>query len=244
MPTLAQNNFKLGSQLDVFLNSANVYITQGVAPSTMKAYRSAWTWFTTFCFSLQIFPILILTVCAFIVYGFESHQLKIATIRKMLAGLQFHAQLFNLNFPSVFTSPSIYLLLKGIDKSTLKVPDKHLPITLSILHRLVFSLRKGQFSAYINTLLEAVFLTAFYGFMHIGEFASDSKCFNPDLGLSFSDLRFSPVYFSLFIKRSKSDSTGSGITITISKITNRFCPYTSIDCSANSRTTIKVRFLR
>lgn len=205
MPDPGRINPGLGFQFNILLNSASFYITQGVAPSTLKSYISAWSWFTKFCFlfRIPIPPILISTVCAFVVNCFDSQTLKIATIRKLLAGIQFHAWFYNPTYPSIFSTPTIRLLLKGIEKSAQKTPDKRLPITLSLLHRLVFSLSNGSFCEYINILLEAVFLSAFYGFMRSGEFASDSKLFNPAGGLSLSDLRFSffLIYLSNILKR-------------------------------------------
>ncbi|XDV40900.1 hypothetical protein PO909_009897, partial [Leuciscus waleckii] len=99
----------------------------------------------------------------------------------------------------LFSATSIRLLLKGISKSSSNSPDKRLPITLPLLQRLITSIRNGLFSTYTNILLEAVFLTAFYGFMR-------------------------PV----FLKHSKSDSEGFGVTLTISKINNNFCPFSSM----------------
>lgn len=183
-----------------------------------------------FCFSFQIplFPILISTVCSFLVYNHEKRNLKISSIRRLLAGIQFYARYYNPNYPSLFSVPSIRLLLKGMAKSSCKIPDKRLPITLAILQRLINSIRNGLFSSYINIMLEAVFLSAFYGFMRPGEFTSESKHFNSARGISFSDLHFSPDFFTLFLKHSKNDSQGSGVTLTFPKLGNSFCPYTSM----------------
>ncbi|XDV45281.1 hypothetical protein PO909_013401 [Leuciscus waleckii] len=99
----------------------------------------------------------------------------------------------------LFSEPSVRLLLKGLAKSSNKITDKRLPITLPLLHRLIISVRNGLFSAYLNILLEAVFLSAFYGFMR-------------------------PV----FLKHSKTDAQGSGVTLTLSKLDNNFCPFTAM----------------
>lgn len=114
-------------------------------------------------------------------------------------------------------------MLKGIAKSSSVSPDKRLPFTLPLIHILIISVCNGLFSTYINTLLEAVFLTAFYGFMRPGEFTSATNQFDPARGLSFTDLQFSPNFFTLFLKHSKNDTQGSGITLTISKISCDFC---------------------
>lgn len=64
--------------------------------------------------------------------------------------------------------------------------------------------------------------------MRTGEFTSDSKTFDPARGISFSDLRFSLKYYTPFLKHSKNDSKGSGVTLTFSKINNNFCPFLSM----------------
>ena len=63
--------------------------------------------------------------------------------------------------------------------------------------------------------------------MRPGEFTSPTLTFVPTRGLSFSDIS-SPRHFSIFLKQSKSDSLGAGVTITISKIDNSLCPYASM----------------
>lgn len=212
------------------LNSVSYYISRGVSSTTLKAYNSAWSLFTAFCLAFQItlFPILVSTVCAFLIHNYQSRNLKICTIRKLLAGIQFHARLHDPDYPSLFSTPSIRLLLKGISKDTQKAVDKRLPITISVLKKLIDILRNGLFSAYINKLLEAVFLTAFYGFMRPGEFTTGSQSFDPARDLTLSDVSFSPCHFTVFLKHSKTDVSGKGVSITISKSNCNYCPFTSM----------------
>lgn len=183
-----------------------------------------------FCFAFQIpvFPILISTVCSFLVFNFENRNQKISSIRRLLAGIQFYAKIHNPNFPSLFSETSIRLLLKGFAKSSSKQIDKRLPITLPLLHKFISSIRNGLFSFYINILLEAVFLAAFYGFMRPGEFSSDTNKFDPTRGISFSDICFSSNSFTLILKHSKNDAKASGVTLSFPKINNNFCPFTSM----------------
>ncbi|CAM4684124.1 unnamed protein product [Leuciscus chuanchicus] len=42
--------------------------------------------------------------------------------------------------------------------------------------------------------------------MHPGDFASDTNKFDPACGISFSDLRFGPKFFTLYLKHSKTDA--------------------------------------
>ena len=72
------------------------------------------------------------------------------------------------------------------------------------------------------------FLTAFYGFMRPGEYTSPTQTFSPTRGLAFADVTFFARHFSIFLKRSKSDSLGVGATIIISRINNSLCPYASM----------------
>lgn len=230
LPKPFRNSAKLDPSFDDLLNSARHYITKGVAPSTLKAYTSAWSLFVTFCLSFRkpVFPILITTVCSFLVYNFETRNLKISSIRKLLASIQFFARYHNPDYPSLFNVPAVRLLLKGITKSSAKTHDKRLPITFSVLQQLITSLRNGSFSNYINVLLEALFLTAFYGFMRPGEFTSESKHFESSRDLSLSDVRFSPNFFTIFLKHSKNDSMGSGVSLSLYKNDYQFCPYSSM----------------
>lgn len=200
---------------------------KGLAPSTVKSYNAAWSSFTLFCFTfcLSVFPISISTVCTFLVHSYQTRNLNMSSIRKLLAGIQFHARLHDPGFPSLFASPAIRLLLKGIGKSAPRTQDKRLPITQVVLHRLVTSLRSGPFSHYLNVMLEAVFLMAFYGFMRPGEFTSPTQQFSPARGLTFSDLSFSPTFYTLNLKHSKTGGTGAGVSIKISRIDDSICPF-------------------
>ena len=205
-------------------------MSKGLAPSTLKAYNSTWSWFVLFCLSLQIpvFPILVTTVSTFIVHNYQTRNLKAASIRRMLAGIQFHARCNNPDYPSLFSNPAIRLLLKVFNKPTPQVSDKRLPITPETMQMLISALRKGLFTPFINTLLEGVFLNAFYDFMRPGEFTSNTQSFNPTRGLTLSKIRFSPHFFTIFLKHSKTDSSEAGVFIKTCRLNTCFCPYSSM----------------
>lgn len=88
-PCPIRNSFGLNASFSNLINSARYYITKGLATSTLKAYSSAWSLFIMFCCAYQIslFPILVPTVCTFLVHIFQSRNLKIFTIRKLLTGI-------------------------------------------------------------------------------------------------------------------------------------------------------------
>ena len=149
-------------------------------------------------------------------------------MNSLVAGIQFHARLHSPGFPSLFSNHHIKLLLKGFQRSSPTAPDKRLPITLTILHNLIAELRKGSFSPYLDSLLEAVLLLAFYGFLRVGEFTTKSVSFNPDRDVCFSDLSFFSDGFKLSLKHSKSDRGLKGCVISVAKITGDFCPFSAM----------------
>ncbi|KAG9262830.1 hypothetical protein AMEX_G24742 [Astyanax mexicanus] len=202
----------------------------GLSPATLKAYKSTWSLFTLFCLSLNIpiYPVLISTVCAFIVHNFQTRNVTIPTIRRMLAGVQFNARCYDPSFSSLFSNSAIRLLLKGLTKTYKRTPDKRLPITPDILQKLISALREGMFSNYINNLLEAVFLMAFYGFMRPGEFFCNTQSFDHKHDLAYSGISFSPTHYNIFLKHSKSDPMRKGVTITITKLNGSLCPFDSM----------------
>ncbi len=194
---------------------------KGLAASTLKSYDFAWLTFASFCASVHIplKPVLIKTICAFIAYFTDVRRLKPQYIRSLLAGIQFNVRCSDPSFPSLFSNPSIKLLLKGISKCYPPMQDNRRPITLSILHTMITVLRKGLFTPYVDTLLISVFLLAFYGFLRISEFTTSSNSFNSARDISFSDLTFHPSHYSLFLKHSK---TKGACTIVIARTDSSF----------------------
>ena len=53
------------------------------------------------------------------------------------------------------------------------------------------------FTPFINTLLKAVFLMAFYGLMPPGEFTSNTQSFDPTRGLTLSDMFLASLLYYL-----------------------------------------------
>lgn len=213
--------------LSCLLSSASQYMRLGLAPATLKTYDFAWKSYASFCSSVCAppLPVLIINVCAFICFCKDIKVLKPPYIRSLLAGIQFRARCVNPGFPSLFSNPSIKLLLKGIAKASPLSPDARSPITLLILHNLLAALRAGLFSPYSDALLDSVFLLAFYGFLRCGEFTTPSLKFVPGLHITSTDLLFHPDFYSLSLKQSKSKGP---CTIVIARIGSPFCPFRSM----------------
>lgn len=200
---------------------------KGIAASTLKSYDFAWKIFAMFCASLHLplKPVTISAVCAFICHCMDVRQFKPQYVRGLVAGIQFNARCSDPSFPSLFSNPSIKLLLRGISKVSPSSLDNKRPITLSILHKMLCVLRQGYFSPYVDSLLDCSFLLAFYGFLRSGEFTTSSNSFDPTRDVSFSDLTFHPDFFSLFLKHSKA---GGACSVVIARIDSQYCPYKSM----------------
>lgn len=84
------------------------------------------------------------------------------------------------------------------------------------------ALKNCIFSPYIDALLDAVFLLAFYAFLRAWEFTTSSQSFDPSSDISFSDLAFHSNYYSLCLKHFK--CRGAFIVC----INSPFCPFTSM----------------
>ncbi len=209
MPSIYSDDARLNPSkpLHDLLSSASKYMRLGLAKSTIKAYDSAWYFYSTFCASLLLkpLPVNISVICAFIVHLFESRHLHVANIKASLAGIQFHMRCRDPASPSLLRNPSIQLLLNGLKKARPQGCDKRLPLTISMVHKLVSKLGQGCFSPYIDTMLEAVLLMAFFGFLRCGEYTTRTLFFNPQHDLTLSDLTFEDLAFIINLKHSKTD---------------------------------------
>ena len=133
---------------------ARGFIRSALSPNTVRSYDCAWRKFGTFCnsHSIPLFPVLVSSVSAFLTLNFKFNNLSYSYIHSLVAGIQFHARLNDYAFPSLFTNPHISLLLRGFRNASVYKPDKHLPLTLNILHNLIILLRNGVFTPYLDSL--------------------------------------------------------------------------------------------
>ncbi|XP_046891922.1 uncharacterized protein LOC124477894 [Hypomesus transpacificus] len=113
------------------------------------------------------------------VHCFESQKLHPSSIKALVSGIQFNVRCSEPSACSLLGNPSIRLLMNGLRKQRPETKDKRLPITLPLLHTLVSNLRQGCFGPYVDTLLESVFFTAFYGFLRRGDIVEDKWRVSP-----------------------------------------------------------------
>lgn len=126
------------------------------------------------------------------------------------------------------SKPCVWLLLNGLKKACPSGNDKRMPLTISLVRKLVLRLRKGCFSPFFDSMLEAVLLMALYGFLRCGEYTTKSLHFNPQHDLTFSDLITEEHMYSILLKHSKTDRSGKGIHVIIAKTKTIFCPFSSM----------------
>ena len=169
-------------------------------------------------------------LCAFMVHCFESRKLQLSSIKAMVAGVQFHVRCADPSACSLLGSPSISLLMNGLRKQRPERKAKHLPLTLPLLHKLVFTLRQGCFGLYVDTLLKTVFLRAFYGFLRCGKYTTRCATFEPSRNLTMSDLSMVIWMFTIVLKHSKTDVTCKGTPIVIGQTKCAFCEIGRASC--------------
>lgn len=230
LPSIRPDCSRLSTTLQSYLSAASQYMRSSLAKSTLKVYDSAWIRFNSFCafFSIPVLPVNISIVCAYIMHCLLAQKMQPSSIKSQVSGIQFHLRCLDPSVCSLLGHPSIRLLLDGIKKEAPKGKDKRLPLTLSLVKKLVTKLRQGCFSPYVDSLLEAVFLCAFYGFLRVGEFTTRNNIFDASYDLTVSDITLDEHYFSIFLKHSKSDKESKGIPVIIARTNTDFCPFHSM----------------
>ncbi|KAK2863779.1 hypothetical protein Q7C36_002933 [Tachysurus vachellii] len=146
-----------------------VYMCSGLAKSTLKMYDSALSHFSSFCatFNVDVLPVNVSYVSAFIVHCFESCKIQPSSILHPAYARRhpIPPALLDPSTISLLKNSSIRLLLNGLKKEKPKGNDPRLPLTLPLLQKLMSRLREGCFEIYSDIMLESVLLMAFYGFL-------------------------------------------------------------------------------
>ena len=158
--------------------------------------------------------------------------LKYSTIRTYLAGIRFAYIKAGFQDPSCFVNGQPFLclqtILKAVKKSQDNVVKPRLPITAEISSKMCNVLRSGFFDPYEDLVLETAFCLAFFELLRrIGEFTSQSKTFDPLTDLSIGDIQFHTHdrYFTLQLKRSKTDPFRKGVTLKYFATKQNICPF-------------------
>ncbi|CAC5415125.1 unnamed protein product [Mytilus coruscus] len=136
--------------------------------------------------------------------------------------------------PSIFSDGSdkfyrLDALYREIKKNEKKSTKPRLPITFTILKDICQFLRKGYYTPYVDILLEAACVTAYFGFLRCGEFtvlhSFDSEC-----NVCIEDIRFLKDKVTFHLKASKTDPFREGVDIHLFASGASVCPVLSLEC--------------
>ena len=211
---------------------------KGLAPSTLKSYDAAWNQYETFCSGASVSPcpVNIAILCAFISERVLVKDIQFSSVSVLVAGVQFHARCRDPSAGSLFSNPSVRLLLNGIKRSRPARRDSRLPLSTVSLYSMVKLLRGGRFGFFLDKMLEAVLLVAFFGFLRIGEFSAASRTFDPKRVLRIADVKFHASSLSIMLRMSKTDKDGIGSAVSIARTNTMFCPFASMSSYLAART--------
>ena len=202
-------------------------------PNTQRTYSSAQTRFINFCskYNLVVMPVTEDTLLLYIAFLFDEG-LKGSSIRVYISAVR------SLHIYSGFVYPSdmfrVRLALRGAVCQSLP-PVRKFPITFSVLSQML-KFVSGRFDA---KLLTAVMTLAFFGCMRASEFCVlDGVPFDCNSHLCLRDviLDDNKKVLTVFLSKSKTNTTNSGVKIFIGCSKHSVCAYCSMKSYLASRT--------
>lgn len=152
----------------------------------------------------------------FVTHCQRSLSLRYNTIKLYLAGVRFHYIRHNMGDPLANTLRLPYIL-RAIQRTDNSTTNSRFPITCDILFKMCNVLKSEcrLFDPFMRVMLQCVFKTAFYGFLRCGEFTCLSL--TDSLFIRIQDITLVPdnSMFLLYLRSSKTDPFGKGVTIKI-----------------------------
>ena len=124
-----------------------------------------------------------------------------------------------------------YCLLNAVKRIQGHTNSSRQPITATILDKICSVLEMGNLSPYVDSLLVAVCVTAFFGFLRCAEFTvASNKEFDPKINLCLGDLDFLDAHAELLLKSSQTNPFRQGFIIQLFKnnIAHELCPFTAL----------------
>jgi len=199
----------------------------------MQLYRQAFDSFATFCQALGYSVNHACTEQVAEYIAWLSLQNKASsTISAYVAGISFWFKMRSAEDPT-----NSFLVTKMISALRREKPvqDIRQPISANILLKLVDVLQFITKSQYETTLYKAAFVMAYFGFLRLSEFTSESAR-RPATGLQSSDVavlrtgRQNTPCVRITLRRSKNNQYGRSQTIYVKgSPTNSLCPVTAVE---------------
>jgi hypothetical protein len=230
MPATLRSNVVLKTGLDTLWDAA-------ISARTRVTYSSGVSCLRTFLVLHGIFSVLTcglpfineVILMNFVAYAFSILKLRYSTIKTYLAGIKY--TYMEAGVYCVFDDVGhgslnrLHTILRGYKKLLSTPIRRRLPITFSILARIVSVLRAGVFGPFDDLLTECMCTIAFFGFMRCSEFTCLSK-FDVQVNLCISDFILDPSghKISIRLKASKTDPFRCGVLIPVFSTKHDVCP--------------------
>ena len=217
--------------------AVRLYCYRGLAESTHRTYRSGLSRYMSFCDAVNVsppFPVSETILCYFVTY-LARQGTSPASIKTYLAAVR-HAQIVQ-GHPEPRQSsslPRLRLVQNGIQRerasSGTMLPIR-LPVTISIL-RQVRPYCLASPPDHDSVMMWAAATTCFFGFFRAGELTVPSvAAFDPAVHLAWGDVSVSdsrPHMIRVFLKRSKTDQFGRGVSIFLGPTGDDLCPVSAV----------------
>jgi hypothetical protein len=221
---------------------ADFYISQALAASTQKLYSTGWRTFSKFMQLSGTPDVFKLSdddrqkaMLAFVTYCVDNLHISYTTVKSYLCAIKYYFSRSGAPDPLSFSGgqpfSQLKLLLRGIRKVQGSPTQAREPVTIELLSSMVKILVKGLYGPYIDTLLIASFLVAFFGFLRCGEFTTLTDNFDPRFDFTMSDvtvLNSSGQTLLLHLSASKTDPYRKGVTIKLFPLHTHLCPIKAV----------------
>ena len=218
----------------VMLRLLNAALTEG----TRHAYKHAVTSFTAFSTThfpaSSVFPASIGALAAFVAHLFSQNYAP-ATLLTYMSALSYVHKLADMADPTQHFV--IKKLLAGAQKLAAK-PDTRLPITPTVLHKIVDATPFIVSSNYVCYMLQSMFLLSFHVFLRIGEITVHSKARHASV-IQVSDVTISNSSLTLVMCHFKHNTSGRPVTLSISRTHEKYCPVLALSRFLTVRGTVQ-----
>lgn len=225
-PMVGLNANSSAKRADLHLSQSSQQLLQAsLSPSAKQLYLRSWTLLHKFCVSNNLpfsFPFSVIIICNFVGDLF-TQGLGPATITSHVSAISYVHKLYNVFDPT--HSFIVRKILKGSNNLSKSV-DTRLPITKSILIKLLSALQHTVQEHDGRVLLSAVFLLAFHAFMRLGELVPRNISFYAKV-IQRQDVQFlDDNAVQIILRHAKNFANSQPIVLTLSAnaLNHNVCP--------------------
>lgn len=205
-----------------FEETIKYLLDNSIKPSTKKTYESAYKRYSSFCqdYNFNETPASKETLVAFVAMLFEQN-LKGSTMKVYLSAIR-HAHIKK-DLADPLGATKLSLILKAV-MALSGAPNRKLPITFDILCEICLKANHR----YDALMIRAAMTLAYFACLRCGEMCiPDAESYDPNVHLSFSSIVFNleEKFFTLIIKRSKTDKNNVGVKVNVGCSGHEICSY-------------------